>query len=103
MLMFQLSNWGGAMQSWDTFCAADPRTLMTAPPAGGLDVVDVFDRLCSINFTQLVTELNAYQGLDRLNALVSLYSLWLLHGKLECEKLMCEWRSFWKFDDERLF
>ena len=63
------------MQSWETFCAADATTLMTAPPGGGLDVVDVLDRLCSINFTQLVTEANAYQGLDRLNALVSLCGL----------------------------
>ena len=77
MPVFQLNNWGGAMQSWETFCAADPTTLMTAPPGGGLDVVDVLDRLCSINFTQLVTEANAYQGLDRLNALVSLCGLLL--------------------------
>ena len=69
------------MQSWDTFCAADPTTLMTAPPGGGLDVVDVFDRLCSINFTQLMTEVNTYQGLDRLSSLVSLCVLLLTrHG-----------------------
>ena len=79
MLVFQLNNWGGAMQSWETFCAADPTTLMTAPPGGGLDVVDVLDRLCSINFTQLMTEANAYQGLDRLNALVSLCGLCCWH------------------------
>ncbi|KAK7500956.1 hypothetical protein BaRGS_00007836, partial [Batillaria attramentaria] len=67
----QLARWTGAMASWDTFCSADPTTLMTAPPGSPLDVNDVFSRLCSINITELMIELNSYQGQDRLNALMS--------------------------------
>ena len=67
---FQLNNWAPAMTSWDTFCSADPTTLMTAAPGSGLNVTEFLGSLCSVNFTLLMTELNAYQGMDKLNAVV---------------------------------
>ncbi|XP_076450764.1 uncharacterized protein LOC143286815 isoform X2 [Babylonia areolata] len=66
----QLNNWGGAMTSWTTFCSTDPTTLMTAPSGGGLDVRNVINQLCAIDFEELATEFSVYQGLDKLTKIM---------------------------------
>ena len=43
---------------------------MTAPPGGGLDVGQVLGQLCGLNLTSLMQELNTWQQVDKLEALV---------------------------------
>lgn len=69
-LMSQLMRWSSATRSWETFCSADPNILLYSVPGNPMTPSSILGRMCSINMTQLLTEISSFQSFEKMNALV---------------------------------
>ncbi|RUS72526.1 hypothetical protein EGW08_019708, partial [Elysia chlorotica] len=65
------SKWGFALQSWSTFCATPVDAIMSVPPGLNFSMADFLAKACSLNVEALSMEMAAYQGSDRLIALLT--------------------------------
>ena len=61
--------------SLETFCASDISTIFTVPSAVDFDLTAWQTQFCSLNLTQLMTELAEYQGSQDIANIVSVISL----------------------------